>query len=155
MKKRIDICSEANNLGANRGVCRFGLIKELIQKHFEGRLNDLGCKGLSPNHASVLIRLHEGGGTIQMKLLSEGMGKSKSTVSELVSRLDQEGLTRRCECTMDGRVCYVALTERGADIAARLADASQEISRQIFQGFTSSERELLEDLLNRIIANLS
>ena len=66
--------------------------------------------GLLPGQPKVLEYLHEHDGCTQ-KQLGEGCALDKSSITGLLTRMDQQGLVRRQTAADDRRVSLVCLTE--------------------------------------------
>ncbi len=60
-------------------------------------------------------------GELRMQELAEALGLNQSSVTRLVARLEQAGLTRRDLCPGDRRGVYSVITEAGR---ARVAEAT-------------------------------
>ncbi|WP_068920785.1 MarR family winged helix-turn-helix transcriptional regulator [Planobispora rosea] len=61
------------------------------------------------------------GGELRMQELAEAVGLNQSSVTRLIARLEEAGLTRRTLCSNDRRGVYSVITEAGR---TRLAGAT-------------------------------
>jgi DNA-binding MarR family transcriptional regulator len=77
--------------------------------------------GLTPGHVKLLMQLDEDEGH-PMGSLAQAVGCDASTMTWLVDRLEERGLVQRRMLPSDRRVKAVALTPRGAQIKAKLAE---------------------------------
>ncbi len=75
---------------------------------------------LSPRQFSILTTLHQEPGLLQVHL-SDRIGADRSTVSELIARLEKHGLIRRRRLPGDDRIAELFITEAGV---AALAEAA-------------------------------
>lgn len=75
---------------------------------------------LSPRQFSILTTLHQEPGLLQVHL-SDRIGADRSTVSELIARLEKHGLVRRRRQPGDDRIAELFITEAGV---AALAEAA-------------------------------
>ena len=89
------------------------------------------------------------------KFISLRLDRTKSTASELVNKLEQYGLVKRCECTVDGRVCYVALTDKGWSFEKDLSKVAADLNAALYKGFSDEEKASVESMILRMKDNLS
>src|SRR3954447_22641569 len=70
--------------------------------------------GLPFSSYDVLVQLDEAeDGRLRMSALAEAVLLSRSGLSRLVTRLEDQGLIERAECTDDARGSFAAITEQG------------------------------------------
>lgn len=74
--------------------------------------------GLSPSASSALRRLLSDG-PLRITELAKAEGVSQPGMTQLVTRLEREGLVRRSASARDGRGVQVAVTEDGAELIGR------------------------------------
>jgi DNA-binding MarR family transcriptional regulator len=77
--------------------------------------------GLTPGHMKLLMQLDDGDGRA-MGSLAQSFRCDASTMTWLVDRLEERGLVERRMLPSDRRVKAVALTPRGVQMKAQLAD---------------------------------
>ncbi|WP_433249997.1 MarR family winged helix-turn-helix transcriptional regulator [Streptosporangium sp. CA-135522] len=65
---------------------------------------------------------------LRMQELAEAVGLNQSSVTRLVARLEEAGLTRRSLCPNDRRGVYSVITDEGL---ARLAEATPTYERSL------------------------
>ena len=162
MKNNIDSCSSANNAVIAhplQGVlpCVYWAmlsVKEKTEKFIADELSRQGLDGLSPSHAGIMMFLFASGGKMQMKDITEKLRRTKSTVSELVSKLESHGLARRCECTVDGRACYVGLIEKGSEMEKQLRSAFNKATQVMLKNFSEEDKARFSEMLGLVSRNL-
>jgi DNA-binding MarR family transcriptional regulator len=74
--------------------------------------------GLTPQWYLLLLLVkgsEQGNEQATVGELARRMQLAQSTVTELVNRVEREGLVRRSASELDGRVAHVALTEEGEE----------------------------------------
>ncbi|MFD1149027.1 MarR family winged helix-turn-helix transcriptional regulator [Saccharothrix hoggarensis] len=71
-------------------------------------------------------------GELRMQELTEAVGLNQSSVSRLVARLEQSGLTGREVCETDRRGVYSRITPAGRDVHATAAPFYEETLTAIF-----------------------
>ena len=83
--------------------------------------------------------------------ISQIFGLDKATVSRGISRLDHAGYL---EWSGSGRQRCPALSPSGWRLYDRIVPIALERERQLLQGLSAEEHDLLIDLLHRLLANL-
>jgi DNA-binding MarR family transcriptional regulator len=85
--------------------------------------------GLSTIEYEVLNELGEcTAGKFRMQELAEAVHTTQSTVSRVIARLEEEGLTARAMCTDDRRGIFASVTDAGRD---RVLEATPTYRRVI------------------------
>jgi MarR family transcriptional regulator, organic hydroperoxide resistance regulator len=77
-----------------------------------------------------------------------------STMTKTVQRLEADGLVRTGSKPSDARVTEVFLTDGGREALDGVRKQASRIYRQAFEGFSAKEMEDLNNVLQRIQANL-
>lgn len=85
----------------------------------------LADRGLSASATLVLNRLDREG-PMRVTALAEAEGASQSGMTQLVQRMEQQGLVERCDDPDDRRACLVMVGEAGR----QLWDARAELRKQ-------------------------
>jgi DNA-binding MarR family transcriptional regulator len=76
---------------------------------------------------------------------------SKSNVTRVVDRLEAKGLVRREDCAEDRRGAFVAITEEGRDLQARMWPVYREsLTRRFGERLTEREARQLGALLAKL-----
>lgn len=93
----------------------------------------LGSAGLTPQQHNLLlaIRGHPGASGPSIREIAEYLALRHHTAVELVDRVQQAGLVKRCSDPRDRRIVRVQLTGAGKRLVARLDAAHREELRQI------------------------
>ena len=122
--------------GAVPGHFTFSILHaaKLIEDRLESRLGDVG---LSMAKHSALSRLQEAGEPLTLSQLAERLSCVRSNITQLVDRLEADGLVRRVADPEDRRSVRAELTELGREKqsagAAELARVQAEIAEQLGQ----------------------
>lgn len=83
---------------------------------------------------TALSALHEApDGELRMQELTEVVGLNQSSVSRLVARLEQSGLTAREVCETDRRGVFSKITAEGRAVYENAAPFFEETLRAIFE----------------------
>ena len=109
--------------------------------------------GLLPGQPKILECLAERDGRTAKEICAECI-LDKSTMTGLLTRMEDRGLVRREAHESDGRSYRVFLTESGRDYAGRIAAITANSDATATKGMSEADREALRDGLRRIIANL-
>ncbi|QAY75512.1 MarR family winged helix-turn-helix transcriptional regulator [Sphingosinicella sp. BN140058] len=116
----------------------------------EARLKPLG---FGVGHLPVLVALRDGKASSQRDL-ARFARVEQPPMAQMLDRMARDGLIERTPDPEDGRSSRITLT---AAAQARLPDAIDvllEGNREVLDGFTRDETELLISMLKRVIANL-
>ncbi len=130
-------------------------IRNEYTNYIENELKDRGIEGLVVSHGNILDILYNNNGRLTMKEISEGINRSKSTVTQLVDKLLAYGYVTKEADSTDKRISYIALTELGMGIKKDFREISDRVIQEFFQGFTEAEAETLLILLDRVIHNFT
>jgi DNA-binding MarR family transcriptional regulator len=110
-----------------------------------------GFGDVRPSYGSVLLPLFEENG-LRMGELARRARLSKQTMTELVRRMERDGLVERRSDPADGRASLIFLTDRSRDFEPVAADVLAELDRLVRQvlgprrvdGLEVSLRELID-----------
>ncbi len=107
----------------------------------------------APSHRQYVIMcaLDEGEGRSQ-SALARATGIDRSTLAEMVARMQRAGLVMRRASRRDGRVKEVSLSEKGAALYADLQAAAQATDAAIFAALSKKQRLQIMKILNRLLA---
>jgi DNA-binding MarR family transcriptional regulator len=117
----------------------------------------LAEEGLTPGQLGVLVTLSSvtGEPNIDQNGLAARLGIDRARVSQLLDEIDGMGLVERRVNGADRRARLLRLTPRGERLRARLQPASIANQMRVFASLTPQERELLLDLLVRVVESNS
>ena len=110
---------------------------------------------VSPMQCRTLTYLHRQTAEVNQKMLEQFLMVKPSTVNGIVDRLEEKGFLLRTASERDGRCRILTLTERGRRFSDDFTQVIGQVSRQMEQGFTPEEIELLKSFLMRVAHNLS
>jgi DNA-binding MarR family transcriptional regulator len=109
--------------------------------------------GQSVSAAAALSALHHFLDRPTLDQLRKVLGLTSSGAVRLVDRLTDAGLVTR-GAGDDGRSRSVALTEDGRRMAERITAARAELLTDALDGLSPAERQTLDALMGRVIANM-
>ena len=134
------------------GTQRTGLFAVLhassvLESRLEARLSDVG---LSLAKLAALNRLAEAGESLPLGQLAERLSCVKSNVTQLVDRLEADGLVSRTGDPNDRRSRLAVLTDAGRKAYARGSEIQMQAERELFGVLTTEESQTLHELLGKL-----
>src|SRR6476619_4293635 len=124
----------------------------VLESRVETRLADVG---LSLAKLAALHRLSEAGESLPLGQLADRLSCVKSNVTQLVDRLEADGLVNRTSDTADRRSRLAVLTDTGREAHVRGAAILEAADRELFGSLTRDEAGHLHALLAKITAERS
>jgi len=118
-----------------------------LETRVEERLADAG---LSLPKLAALHQLSQAGDSLPLGQLAERLACVKSNVTQLVDRLEADGLVVRAADPNDRRSRLAVLTDSGKTAYARGSQIQQQTEREIFGGLSKEESSALHALLAKI-----
>ena len=136
------------------GTERTGLFAVLhassvLESRAEARLSVVG---LSLAKLAALRCLTQAGESIPLGQLAERLACVKSNVTQLVDRLEADGLVSRTADPNDRRSRIAVLTDAGRTAYAKGSEIQTQAEREMFGVLTASESETLHELLGKLQA---
>ena len=110
----------------------------------------LGQVGLSYAKYEVLAHLRAAGGPVSLGLLAAGQKCARSNITQIVDRLEAEGLVRRLSDPDDRRGVLAELTADGATQLEAGAAQLDRVRAEFAESLTDSDRALVRRLLTWI-----
>ena len=126
------------------------LMQSLLQAAhaLEGRVEEaLSGVGLSSPKLSVLTQLVEAPEPLSLSELALRQCCVRSNMTQLIDRLESDGLVRRIPDPSDRRAVRAELTEEGRARQAQGAELVREVEADLLGRFSAGERALLAELL--------
>ncbi len=109
----------------------------------------LSAAGITLRQFSVLAAVSSQEGASQSNLVDE-TGIDRSTLADMVSRMEGAGLIRRTASKEDARAKAVFLTAKGRKALANAAPAVQEADEQLLAALPKSRRSALLSILSAL-----
>jgi MarR family transcriptional regulator, organic hydroperoxide resistance regulator len=130
-----------------------GNIQGHYRDYLKEELESKGVKGLLPSHGSILACLYKCGGSVQVLEVARWLGRSKSSISELVDRLEEFGYVVKNSNDDDKRGVTVSLTRKGKDFKKHFEEISSRLLETAYKDFTEEEIDALSALLMKLFDN--
>jgi DNA-binding MarR family transcriptional regulator len=119
----------------------------VLEGRVETRLSDVG---LSLAKLAALHRLTEAGDSLPLGQLAERLSCVKSNVTQLVDRLEADGLVNRTGDPNDRRSRLAVLTDAGRAAYAKGSEIKTQVERELFGVLTQAESNTLHELLGKL-----
>jgi DNA-binding MarR family transcriptional regulator len=142
-------CNKENNKEVDQNMLLLWRLKHtaaVIEARLEAALEDAG---LSLSKGAVLDRLIKAGEPLPLTRLAGQLACVKSNVTQLVDRLEADGLVERKDDPDDRRSILAAITDKGRqryEVGFRALTAA---GKELLKSFQQDEIELLDQLLRR------
>jgi DNA-binding MarR family transcriptional regulator len=118
-----------------------------LEARVESRLAEVG---LSLPKLAALHHLSQAGDSLPLGQLAERLACVKSNVTQLVDRLESDGLVTRAGDPSDRRSRLAVLTESGRSAYLKGTHIRQQSEREIFGALSSDEASSLQALLAKL-----
>src|SRR5580765_7776124 len=119
----------------------------VLESRVEARLSEVG---LSLAKLAALHRLSDAGQSLPLGQLAERLSCVKSNVTQLVDRLEADGLVSRASDPNDRRSRLAVLTGAGRKAYAKGSEIQSQAERELFGVLTSEESDALHELLDKL-----
>ncbi|MCT4661345.1 MAG: MarR family transcriptional regulator [Tissierellales bacterium] len=127
--------------------------KKKMVKYIEKQLELQGLDELVPSYGNILTVLYDNDGKMTMKEIGDLLGKDKSTITALVSKLMAKGYVEKQKSTTDRRKTYIRLTQKSIDIKDSFDAISKNVHETAYKGLTKEEKKVFLDVLKKINMN--
>ncbi len=107
---------------------------------------------IEPCHGDVFECLFTEDG-LNLSELARRSGRSKSTISVMVRRLEKLGYLKREGNKDDSRALRIFLTEKGRELKPKFSRISQTLENAVSDGFTQKEIATFENYLTKALEN--
>ena len=94
-------------------------------------------------------------GEMTQRLLREHMSIQQSSLSELVKKMEEQGLIRRSPCVTDRRQVVLSITEEGLRLLSESEETDLQQNITYMQVLTDEEQQTLYELLTKLDAGWS
>jgi DNA-binding MarR family transcriptional regulator len=129
------------------------LIRRLHQIHLALFVEECGSFNVTPVQYSLMTVLAERPGLEQLDLANE-IGVDRSTIGDVLIRMERRGLVRRRVSAGDRRAKLVQLTAKGAKIHRAMARAVQRTHDRTLDALpTRNRKDFLRDLARLVEIN--
>ena len=128
-------------------------IRSLSGRSFERMLRANGMDAFNGPQGRILYVLWERG-EMPISDIAHLTGLAKTTLTSMLSRMEEQGLIRRIPNEHNRRQIIVRLTDRAREYRDSYEHVSDQANELFYKGFTEPEIRAFERTLMRIIDNL-
>ena|SRR6202011_3360847 len=122
------------------------------EQRFGGAKNrQLKAVGLSPPKFAALDHLMRAGGSVPLRVMSEGLHCVPSNMTQLMDRLEADGLVRRLADPADRRIVRADLTKLGK----QRATAGRKVMAKAQAEFAKAVSKADSAALDRLVKSIS
>lgn len=129
-------------------------IVQLAKAHKAAAAGLLREIGLYPGQELLLMHLWDTGRQTHVEL-GRGLNLDPSTVTRMVTRLEQQGIVRREASTLDRRAVTVSLTQRGTDLCKEIRRLWGDLEAATTAGMSAQDRDDLLAVLKGVTGTLT
>jgi len=130
-------------------------VKKSADAMIEERLRSQGINDLLLPHGSILSVMFRTMRPMNVTEIAGMVKRNKSSVTELVNRLENNGYVTKTQCNEDMRVVYVSLTEKALSIEIVFKEISKDVLNVFYNGFTEEEKQQFVAMCDRVITNFN
>ena len=109
---------------------------------------------ITPMHARIIMTIYKSTEPLCQKDLEGCMSCNKSTMSSIVSTMEQNGLLVRQTSEHDSRINYLVLTDKGLEMVDFLKKDRKYTSDILMNGISEDEYLIFTQVVDKIRKNL-
>ena len=121
-----------------------------IHANLHPRAKTFDQYGLGPLGGMILLTIDEAE-PVDIRSVVTALGRDKSQISRLVSRLEDKGLIARQQSVEDGRVTQLYLTHKGRNQLVLIQTALTQVIDELFVTLTFTEQKVFSSLLRKAL----
>ena len=119
----------------------------VLETRVESKLSDVGLSIAKLAALHVLVRAGE---SIPLGQLAERLSCVKSNVTQLVDRLEADGLVSRAADPNDRRSRLAVLTAAGRKAYTKGSEIQSQVEKELFSALSTDESKTLHELLAKL-----
>lgn len=106
------------------------------------------------NHIPLFYILPEDGSPMIFNEISNVWEISKSSLSDIISKYENQGLIKKCDCSEDKRSVYVSLKPEALYIVEILRNIEAEFLDSMLNNFQDNEKQAFEENIEKALKNI-
>lgn len=131
-------------------------LNNMIRRYFEFSSHKKEIEKVTGNNGWIICYIaNNAEREIYQKDIEDHFTITRSTVSKVLSLMEQKGLIQRLAVTQDARLKKIVLTEKAWEIRKIMIDDAEKLERTLMKGFTEEETRTLLFYLKRMKVNIS
>jgi DNA-binding MarR family transcriptional regulator len=119
------------------------------QQYASGIFHQAGLSGVTLRQSVVLAAIAEGEGRNQSELV-KATGVDRSTLADMIARMERKGLVTRMQSQGDARAKAVSLTEAGRDKLAETLPAMRSVDEALSDALPRNRRVAFREMLGAL-----
>ena len=143
IRKETNVCEKGDTPTSTRILRNFGYFGYFLHMHWGGR----------NGKQHILLELLAHDGEMTQRDLQEASCITSASLSEVIAKLEAEGLVTRERSETDRRQLTVTLTAEGASKAHEVVRTRAEFEARAFDCLSERETAELADILDRLSAS--
>lgn len=139
-----------------KGKCiikKINMINEASIKFLTTKIKEEGLD-ISPNHASLFEILPEDGSKLIFNEIAATWNISKSSLSDIINKYENQSLLNKCVCSEDKRSVYISLTKSGITVKQRVEEIEEEFKNTLLKDFDTKQKETFEKNIDAAIKSV-
>ena len=129
-----------------------GRIKEHYTAFLENELKKRGMKNLVTSHADIIVALKISG-ELTLSEVADKINRDRSTVTALVSKLENLGYVRQRMNETDNRSSFLSLTEKGEKLIPEFQSITKVLFEKAIKGISEEEWSYFRKVLEKLHKN--
>ena len=134
-------------------TCIYNLLQEIAWNFGDHGFNGECCGDLSLVEFMALKRACENSG-FSIQEIGNSLNFTKSGATRIIDRLENKGYVAREHSPADGRVCCVAITNKGRDILSEVARKKTEYLERALKHMNPEKINNIENTLKALVESL-
>ena len=128
-------------------------IKQVQGRIFQRLLSESGVEEFNGPQGRILYVLWQEDG-IPIARLVRQTGLAKSTLTAMLTRMEDSGLITRDNSSVDKRQVIISLTDKARGLQDKYEQVSEKMNQLFYRGMTQEDAYILDGLLERVLANM-
>lgn len=128
-------------------------INEKSSQYINEELKRNDITDIINSHGTIFSLLYMNEGRITINKIVSKTGKRKSTITDMVKKLEKLGYISKEKNKQDARITEIVLTENGWKFKESFKEISDNLLAKTYFDFTDEEKELLVSLLRKVKRN--
>lgn len=154
---RVNISSYPNERGEKmKNECILGkinAISSISNKFIAKRIKEETLPVLQ-NHIPLFYILPEDGSAMVFNEITSIWQISKSSLSDIINKYENQGLIKKCICSEDKRSVYISLKPEAVYIKKKLQSIEDEFLSTMLNDFDDKEKLNFEENINKALKNI-
>lgn len=131
----------------------YKLIQELSWYFGNQGFNGKCCGDLSLVEFMAAKKVHEQE-NITIQEIGNALNITKSGASKIIDRLEYKGYVLRQQSSVDGRICCVAITDKGTEVIAKIVESYTDYVGELVKDFDPQAVDNVKNVLEMLMTSV-